>query len=728
MENILADAVVGERGVMIRGVLMVWSTGHRCSRENKLKCESENMKNSKEIDKYFKMDEQPLGELEERRPSIRRVSFALEPQIVYSTVKDEQNKSENSSTSMSMETGQKNSIEVMVDDQVINEDLMQNDTLPLCEEKEENFIMEDSEDTMEERRMSICPVEREKTMDHTACHENISIKKSTKTGNTESRVLEAEKDKEKSSIVEASDTEHSLKTRGTEVHTKGQVNMAPTTEGRSILFTEEDRNNPENIIDGEDFYNNVEYSLGEDKDDILSDMLSEIVCAADSNTLVYDTVNVEEVLSKYETKKKEETKKIREILAETGIRFLDNLSLSNRRETLSKIRNKVEPGDVIYYKDFVQRRIEMQNKLSAELSVEIEKTREETEIVEREVDCTGLTSIDRNTLLSKLRQMKSDARKEGKAHWHKRRLEVEEEFLRATHGIYEEFERERQRLNERIRDMKKESERIDLKDLESKEKAMKEVLVSVGALTQEEVNAFVEKVDRNKETEKDLSMHYEKLLRDVYEVKEKEKEVAQVIDSEKTEIQTLQNDISVAEVQKDDLDQIKVAVQKMEVILGIKILEISHSRLLMSICDITITVIYDGVCVVDVYAETKAKSLFKEFVSLSVGSALATLGLMVENIPVLIRYILEMMSIEKEVKQLGISVPYEIYYTEKEMSVQFMIRKGKSGKMGQVVAVFKSGSVFPEISSNIKGFQVSRNRYGSITESVDQARSIAHIK
>ncbi|KAI5192474.1 hypothetical protein NEMIN01_2038 [Nematocida minor] len=687
------------------------------------------MKNSKEIDQYFKMDEQALGEMEERRPSVRRVSFALEPQIAYSQVKDEPSKSESSSISMSMEMAHKTSMEMTLDDQLLDEELMQNETLPLCEEKEENFIMDDSEDTMEERRMSICPINREKTMEHTVCHVNTEVANanSNSAENTPSVISNVASDKDASSIIEEDPIVSNGAGIGNATASNLETGSASQNENIAVPSINENVLNSPRELDG--FYDNVEeYSLDGAKDDILSDMLSEIVCAADSNTLVYDTVNVEEVLSKYETVKKEETKKIREILAETGIRFLDNLSLSNRRETLSKIRNKVENGDVIYYKDFVQRRIEMQNMLSAGLSAEIEKTRDETEIIEREVDCTGLSSIDRNTLLSKLRQMKSDARKEGKAHWHKKRLEVEKEFLKKTEDLYADYEKEKQQLSEKIRKMKKETESINIKELEAKEKAMKEILVTVGTLSQEEVGRFVEEVEKKKEVEKALEAQYSELLKDAHEVKKKDAETTQIIETEKAEIQSLQDGLHVAEVQKDDLEQIKSAVQRMEVILGVKILEISHSRLLMSICDIVITVIYDGATIVDVYAETKAKSLFKEFISLSVGSVLVSMGLLVESMPVVIRYILEMASIEKEVKKLGVSVPYEIHHTEKEMSIQFMIRKGKSGQMGQVVAIFKSGSVVPEISSNIKGFQVSRSRYGSISESVDQARNIAHIK
>lgn len=679
------------------------------------------MKNSKEIDKYFKMEEQPLSELEERRPSVRRVSFALEPQIVYPQVKDEVSKSENSSISMSMEVAQKTSMEITMEEEV-DDDLLQNETLPLCEEKEENFIMEDSEDTIDERRMSICPMEREKTMDHTVCQVKSVTKPiiEEKEGDSRNTVINSPRERRSSVLIEQEgNEEQSIVDRVEYRNSRSTVQkegISPSVINDQKIKTE-----------GNDCYN-VEYSLGDEKDDILSDMLSEIICAGDSNTLVYDTVNVEEVLSKYETTKKEETKKIREILAETGIRFLDNLSLSNRRETLSKIRNKVEPGDVIYYKEFVQRRIEVQNKLSEDLSGEIERTREETEIVEREVDCTGLSAIDRNTLLSKLRQMKSDARKEGKAHWYRKRLEIEKEFLVKSEEIYSALEKEKDELDRRIRRIKKESGSIDIQELEKKEKVMKDAVLTVGTLTQEEVNVFVEEVNKNKEVEKELGSHYDRLSKSVHEIKERAEEAGRAIDSEKTEIQTLQNSLIAEEVQKDDLDQIKATVQKMEVILGVKILEISHSRILMSICEITITVIYDGRSIVDVYAETNAKSLFKEFISLSIGSVLSTMGLIVESIPVIIRYILEMTSVEKEVKRLGVSVPYEIYYTEKEMSVQFMIRKGKSGKMGQVVAVFKSGSVVPEISSNIKGFQVSRSRYGNITESVDQARNIAHTK
>ncbi|KAH9385663.1 uncharacterized protein NEMAJ01_0559 [Nematocida major] len=640
------------------------------------------MKSTKEIDQYFTMEDPPHVEMEERRPSVRRVSFALEPQIVYPPAKDENSKSESSSMGMSMDMSSRAPMDVDAVGSALEDELVGNETLPLCEEKEENFIMDDSEDTMEEKRMSLCPVDREKTMEQTAIH--IEVPEGGEAGRE--REIEAPE--------------------GAETPSAGPAQPAGSLEAECKM----------------------EYSLDDGRDDILSDMLSEIVCAADNNTLVYDTVNVEEVLSKYKTEKREETKKIREILAETGIRFLDNLSLGSRRETLSKIRNKVEEGSLIYYREFLHRRIEMQNALSARLSGEIEKTREETEAVEREVDCTGLASIDRNTLLSKLRQMKSDARKEGKSHWHRKRLEMESEFLAESVKLLGAYEKEKSDLQKRVEKAKKDALKVDLQGLEQKERAMREMLASVGTLSHEEVSRFVQEVEEEKKVEESLSARMKELAAQLEEAREKEGAVSGAIEGERAEIEMLQDSLQAAEVQKDDLEQIKSAVQRMEIILGVRIVEISHSRLILSICDINITIIYDGVSIVDVYAETEMKSLFKEFTSLSMGAVLASMDLLVESIPVLIRYILEMASVEKEVKKLGVSVPYEVHYTEKELTVQFMIRKGKTGQMGNVSAVFRAGKAAPEISSNIKGVRISESRHGRITETVECAREVAHVK
>ncbi|KAI5138137.1 hypothetical protein NEAUS04_2264 [Nematocida ausubeli] len=683
------------------------------------------MKKSREIDQYFKMDENPQGEIEERRPSVRRVSFALEPQIVYSHSKDDHSKSESSSTGISMETTSKMNMEISLEENIMEDDLMQDETLPLCEEKEENFIMDDSEETFEERRMSMCPVDRNRTMEHTACNIRIPSDGTVQSSRSPIKIQsefetvipdETRRNSHVNIQEEIISSDRRISTHEKDFSMENITETIPTTKD-VYDYTPEDAEN-----------NNPEYSLDGDKDDILSDMLSEIVCAADSNTLVYDTVNVEEVLSKYETTKKEETKKMREILAETGIRFLDNLSLGNRRETLSKIRNKVDPSNVIYYREFMQRRIDTQNNLSSGLSAEIERTREETEVIEREVDCTGLSSIDRNALLSKLRQMKSDARKEGKAHWHKKRLTVEKEFLNETERIFNDFEKEKGSLLEKIERLKEGVKKIDLSGLENKEKSMKKVLQTIGSLSQEEVNGFMKEVETNKEEEVILKEKLNGLTSTLCSLKEKNDEITEIIEREKAEIQNIQESLLVEEVQKDDLEQVKSAVQRMEVILGVKILEISHSRLLFSICDLVITVIYDGTNIVDVYAETKTKSLFKEFIALSVGAGLVAMDLLVQSIPVIIRYVLRMTSVEKEVKKLGVSVPYEIHYTEKELSIQFMIRKGKTGEMGHVTAIFKSGESSPAISSNIKGFKASCSRYESISESVNQARTLAHIK
>ncbi|OAG29208.1 hypothetical protein NEDG_01281 [Nematocida displodere] len=592
------------------------------------------MEQQRNIDQYFRAAT-PAEDAGERRPSIRRVSFAPEPPTIYHPLPP----TESSSMNMSMDLGGRHSAEMTLEEAAGEESIQEHESLPVCEDREENFIMEDSDST-ESKRMSLCPAEAEKSMEQT-------------------------------------------------MH---------------------------------------EYSLGEERDDIVSDMLSEIICAGESNTLVYDTVNVEEVLSKYESTKRKEARKIRDILAETGIRFLDNLSLTNRRETLSKIRNRVEPEKVSYYREYLQKRIDMQNAFSSGVSGEIEKIKESIEHLEREIDCAQLTSTSPGTLSSRLRQLKSDARREAKGFWHGLRLQREEVFFAAAQASSQRLAATVDETRQAIEAVNQEIAQMSLGGLEAKEKAVRDSLAKIGAMTEAELAQFIESTEANKERRRQL--HHQRLgaEKEAQEAAREASAVASELSETEKEIEAIEERLTSTEVQKEDLERAKEAVQRMEVVFGIRIVEASHCKLVFSVGELVVTGIYDGVHIVDVYAESTTPNVIRKFVASSVSSIPGVLGELTATIPAIVRYILEMASIEKEIELVGVSVPYEVCCTEAALQVQFLVRKGKQGQMGHVSVSLPRGSVRSAITSNIKGFVPREARYGSITQSVAQAKGLAHVK
>jgi len=657
------------------------------------------MKREREIESYFKTKTEASDAGDERRSSIRRVSFAADPPMVYPANKEEQKKQD--SSTMSMEIEEKAETEA-VEEEIVEESMQENETLPLCEEeREENFIMEDSDESADEKRMSICPSDQ-KTMEHTG-------------------IVELDKPQEIPAYESAAGTGKTEKAKKESASITAQSSENLKSESDVERMISVDREEAEMH----------EYTIGavEEKEEIVSDMLSDIMCAGESNTLIYDTLNVEEVLSKYEISKKEEAKKIREALEEMGIRFLDNLSLmKRRRETLSKVKNSVPEELFIYYGEYLAKRIGKQSEFSTGLAVETERLRGEIEGLEREVECGKLLAMDRSALAAKLRQVKSDARREGKQRWHQKRLEHETAFAAEASRTLHMLEKELQGLEEEIGAKTAQIQDTEIRDLEKKEKMIRDALSKLGNMSEKDVTAFMKETKECKEVLEREEAEYEAAARELARLEAEGLKLEQEIEEEERALSGVQENLSAVEVQREDLDRAKESVQRMEEVFGVRVIEMLHSRLLFSLCGLVITVIYDNTSVVDLYAETKEKSLFKEYLAASVGRIRGAVGALTESVPAIARYVLEMHAVEKEIEQLGVQTPYKMRRTENELVVEFMVKKGKQEKMGHVTVKFSPGDTVPEIRCNIKGHTVDKNvRYGSVTRAVESARKFAHV-
>ncbi|KAI5180692.1 hypothetical protein NEOKW01_0976 [Nematocida sp. AWRm80] len=621
------------------------------------------MRNSKEIDEYFKIDPVAVEENEERRPSIRRVSFAPETQIVYHTAKEEE-ESKTESTSMSIESNRTITTEEQVKEKVLEEYAIDENTSLFIEgENEANFIMEDSEDTLDERRMSICHTDHHRTMEHT----NTVIQGSVETN-----------------------IQNTLRIDPVETETPEE--------------TEENGSNDSLLV---------------------TEMLSEIISTNDNNTLVYDTVNVEEVLSKYELNKQNDIKKIKEILSETGIRFLDNLNLSNRRETLSKVRNKVEGSQVLYYQEYLSKRIEMQNTFSSSLANEIENIRKEIEILERDIDCKGLLEMDRATLTTKLRQLKSEARQEGKMHWHQKRLEAEKAFVEAIKQKQAGLENTHAQLVQETENYKNKLGQMNLSQAQNQEEKLQKELEQIQGIDETQLDKLISELKECETLNTKLTQEQAAKEAEQHKTAEEYKSLVSQLREEQRKLEQAQERLNAAEVQKEDLENIKKTVSRMEIIFGIKILELTHSRIILSLSEIKVTIICDGITIVDIFAEEQTGTTIKSFTAKSIRKIPEVLTNLVEGVPKMLRYILEMASIEKEILLIGVTTAYEYKQTPDALEVFFEIKKGKKNQMGTVTAIIPAGSTIPLITTNIKGLSVSDARYGSITKTITLARSIA---
>ncbi|KAI5184582.1 hypothetical protein NEHOM01_0257 [Nematocida homosporus] len=653
-------------------------------------------------DAYFKKTSETEGP-GERRTSVRRVSFAPEPRVAEASTSDsvatEQTKS------VIVEHGVTSSESLVSVAHPLDDMSILSETLPLCEEREENFIMDDSEES-EDRRMSLCPPDR-RTMEYVTRDQLSS--NSNGNGKVEMSNGKVEMSSSNSNVkVEMSSSK-------VEVSNNGKVDVSEDV----VMQGSEMGGNSEMGGLGElgGLEEDNELVAAETVDEIVSGMLSEIVCAGESHTLVYDTVNVEEVLSKYESTRATASKRLRDVLAETGIRFLDNLSLTARRETLSKIRNKVLPEQIIYYREFMQARIKAQNDLAAVLAAEIERTRHDAEVLEREIDCSSLSALDSTQLASRLRQTKSDARREGKSLWHAQRLAAETVFASTMAQTEQQLAQHLAQLrSEEIR-VKEAIAAVDLGGLAAEEARIL-AAISTSASTDEASLAAETALENERLAQEKVQI--------AGQLAEQEAEWSAAADLAAQSLATANEAaaqtaaaVAAAEVGRSELLSAKEAVARAEAVFGLNIQEISHSRLVFTISDVAVTLIYDGLLVVDVSAVATG-SLFKEFAAASVGSVPEAKDLN-EAIPGIARYLLEMAAVEKEIAAAGVSLPYEARIEDAILTVRFQVGRGRSGSMGAVTAKFRAGSAVPDLSTNIRGIALKTPRYGRTSQAVTAA-------
>lgn len=630
----------------------------------------------KSIDEYFRMDLVPTEEPAERRSSVRRVSFAPEPPVVYESLKSETPKLPQNKTPSTTEPKQETKPEEedhTSSSEVKSSEIKSTPVDPGAPQSF-NFIMDDDseDDTLPNKRMSIC------------------------TGEVE----------------------------------------GPSMEQTLHEYT-------------------VDLPVSQEKEGIVSDMLSEIICADENHTLVYDTVNVEEVLHKYDAAKKRDAKKIKDVLAEAGIRFLDNLSLSNRRETLSKIRNTVQDHQVLYYREYLQRRISMQNVFSARLVSEIESLRAQAEALEAEItaedidgicDATeseqeapvqtgsGSNSRARHPNPSVLRHLKSDARRRGKSSWHALRLEREQDFAQEVRRALDELNEAHKKEKEKLEKTIELVSQIDIPGEEKQEKELAKSLarLSLSAPEQAAKALALSGIDDDKIELSVLLQQRQELAAKKEKVGAEAAELAEKLRKARAELLEADRALDSAEVQKETLAGLKDTVQRTETVLGLRVTQASNTHMSFSLSGVSVSIFHDtSFFVTRASAVTDSDNVLTRFAAASVEHVVSKMG-QKKSVAVcaeaICLYVLEMFAIEKEVMLAGVSLPYEVHGDSEELRIQFMLRKGKTGTLATVTATLKKGSVHPEITSNIRGFTPGHRRYGNITKSLEVAKRLARLK
>jgi hypothetical protein len=444
--------------------------------------------------------------------------------------------------------------------------------------------------------------------------------------------------------------------------------------------------------------------------EIVSDMLSEIVGAEEGNTL-YDTVNVEEVLRRGK-------KKIREIVAEAGIRFLDNLSMSSRRETLSKIRNQVPGTKCQYFEKFLKKRVEFYCEFALELAKEIEEKRGVLRALEGRV-YEGEMEGGEGAFSLRLRQMKADARRKSKVQWHILRLAKEDEFGEGVGRARDEMREELLNMKAERMSVEREIGSIDICKLEREEK---EVSIPEGSLA--EIEKYTEASREQEAVLRSLETEEIELKKRMEALEDEEKSIEREVEEEGERVALLERRDLRGEVCDEDLRRVREETKAIESVFGVKFKLITDECVLVEICLVEIQIHFRVLGKGTEILSLSAQGTLSPFMEFSARGAKArAVGLSLEEgVRNVFRYILLFHSLEKEIKLLGMKCPYEVRVEKQEMKVVFEVKRGRGGEMGSVEVLFVLGSDTPRFSTNIKGIS-PHGSYGSITDLLSQACS-----
>lgn len=157
------------------------------------------------------------------------------------------------------------------------------------------------------------------------------------------------------------------------------------------------------------------------------------------SSLVNDTVNVSDIINTQDLRRmipqaRRETASVSELLVSKGIRFLDNLVVSNtRRDTMSKSRNEVRDEQVLFYENYIGLRTEFFLGFSEDL----ERRMKSQEKINGDLEsgfCSMGTVFEREDAASLLRALKAECRMRAKIDWYELRKERELEFNQLVAG------------------------------------------------------------------------------------------------------------------------------------------------------------------------------------------------------------------------------------------------------------------------------------------------------
>lgn len=315
--------------------------------------------------------------------------------------------------------------------------------------------------------------------------------------------------------------------------------------------------------------NKNDYSL--DKSSVLEDKENETIMS--NTTVVFDELITTQYIRNIVQPKAVPNINLNEVLAELGIRFLDDIVVSStRRETLSKSRKDIDLSLVNYYRNFLLHRISFFDNFCEYIKDNLLNLQDSIKKIESNFDIKG-TLLETNDK-SNLRSLKTDSRTRARVSWYdiraKKELEFNEMIINKKNELISMLNNKDSECNKLVNDIneaQKNYEDLDytLKNLTSEINTTKITEDSIRQLNDDILNHEKVLESYKLEINKLEEQYTSKKLRDEME----ERKAMEL----KNEIQELEKQFKNSTISEDDLDKVRNEYEKTVSLLGMNFIE-----------------------------------------------------------------------------------------------------------------------------------------------------------
>ncbi|ORD96384.1 hypothetical protein HERIO_1672 [Hepatospora eriocheir] len=292
-------------------------------------------------------------------------------------------------------------------------------------------------------------------------------------------------------------------------------------------------------------------------------------------------------------------KAVNQFFEKHGIRFLDNqLDDFNRRESISKTKNNVDPECVYWYAFVKEAYINHFDNMTKYL---LEQNSRLQCLINAEASTLNVDQLGDSINFKKLR---NESRNQAKQNWYDYRIVQEE-------NLGNRLEESKNKLLEIIEEKRTilEAKKEECELLENKNKFLSEKNIklkeSVIDENEEELQNKVEELRNRLYEHKSLLGLYKsdlsRIKNQAEEKRSKEEKIAKEIGFYKSEIEELKSIITIKKADKNTVEALKEEVKNYETYYGLKFIKISSDVLVFKYLDIQISCVLEGLFRVSSY-------------------------------------------------------------------------------------------------------------------------------